>query len=569
MRLINDAVRTTLLGAAAVTGAACGEDDSTGETGSIQVAVTPSTLSIPQGGSGSVTVQLTRVGGFTGSVTLSVSGLPTGVTTTITPPELTGSIGSATITVGVAQTVAAGNHTASVTATAPGVGQATATYQLTVTQPAPVDVEYRFCHADAPSLLAWQDGSGTWQLLDGTESGDTTRYGFTVTQGRGGVMFLYHDAAEPAEARRLAQRSMSLRRAAVRARIPRPQGRSVRSSLVDQYDTRLVYASAAELAGDGEATCENGAVPTKTVTGTVTNVPEGSYGIVSLGSPNVIFDGAASTNPITFIGVEDGPVDLIGTRTRPGTVPDAVLVLRNLDVPDGGPLPAPIDFGGTGTWPPATATATVTGGGGHDLEIFVTVVTPKSEGGLWFELASTPSSSRIWAGLGSDVRTATDLHGLIVFASPPGHPGDVRVAGKYVGPVSNQTLALGPTIELPTTSLVDPGPYPRFRFQGMLPPDYNKSLFLDLVSAGESGNAYGVIMTSAWLSASGTSLSYDFTMPDLTTLPGFPVDSRLTFGANELIVDALGFVGDGVFELRPSMGTEFRGSIRFSTVTVP
>ena len=62
------------------------------------------TLTVPQGGSGSVAAQLTRGGGFSGDVTLAVTGLPTGVTTTITPPQLSGTTSSATINVAVAAT---------------------------------------------------------------------------------------------------------------------------------------------------------------------------------------------------------------------------------------------------------------------------------------------------------------------------------------------------------------------------------------------------------------------------------------------------------------------------------
>jgi hypothetical protein len=380
-------------------------------------------------------------------------------------------------------------------------------------------------------------------------------------------MLLYQDVIEPVGSLRLAGRSMLHRRSLVRDRMLRDHGRSVRS-MVEVYQTLVIYASAAELAEEGEANCDQVEL-TKTVTGMVLNVPPGSYGIVSLGSANLIFDGAAATNPVTFEGVEDGPIDLIGTRTIPGAAPDRVIVMRGVDVPDGGSLPSPIDFNGVGTWPPATATATVNGGGGHDLEIFVTVVTPKSESGLWFELTSSPSASRTWAGLSSDVMVSSDIHNLIVFASPPGHPGDFRVAGKYVGPVSNQSLSLGPTIALPTTSQVASGAYPRFRHQGTLPLDYNKAIFIDLVGPDESGNAYGIMATSAWLSSSGSSLAYDFTMPDFTTLPGFPVASRLMAGDNLLIVDAGGFIGEGNFEARPNLGAEFKGSIRFSTVTVP
>src|SRR5262249_35005215 len=53
-------------------------------------AATPSTLAIDQGASGIVSITITRTGGFTGSVTLSASGLPAGVTPTFNPASATG-----------------------------------------------------------------------------------------------------------------------------------------------------------------------------------------------------------------------------------------------------------------------------------------------------------------------------------------------------------------------------------------------------------------------------------------------------------------------------------------------
>lgn len=113
---------------------ACG-DDSTDSTGAYSLAVNPAVLTLPQGGTGAVTVTLTRIGGFGGPVTLAVSGLPAGITTTITPPQLTGNVSSAVIDVAVAGTVAVGNHIATVTATAQGVGQVTLAFTVSVTAP--------------------------------------------------------------------------------------------------------------------------------------------------------------------------------------------------------------------------------------------------------------------------------------------------------------------------------------------------------------------------------------------------------------------------------------------------
>ena len=107
----------------------CGDGDGpTGTTASIQIAVNAATLSVPQGGSGTVTATLTRAGGFNGPVTLAISGLPAGVVATITPPQLTGTTTTATFNVTPGATVAVGITTAAITATAQGVNPATTTF---------------------------------------------------------------------------------------------------------------------------------------------------------------------------------------------------------------------------------------------------------------------------------------------------------------------------------------------------------------------------------------------------------------------------------------------------------
>lgn len=111
----------------------CGDDDGSGPVGSISISASPTALTVPQGASGTVAVTLTRGGGFSAPVNVTVEGLPSGVTYTVTPTQLTGTTTSATVTVNVASTVAAGTYPATLRATATGVGAATATYTLTVT----------------------------------------------------------------------------------------------------------------------------------------------------------------------------------------------------------------------------------------------------------------------------------------------------------------------------------------------------------------------------------------------------------------------------------------------------
>src|SRR4029077_5382618 len=56
---------------------------------SFALAASPSSLSVAQGTSGTSAITATPQNGFTGTVSLSVSGLPAGVTATLSPPSIT------------------------------------------------------------------------------------------------------------------------------------------------------------------------------------------------------------------------------------------------------------------------------------------------------------------------------------------------------------------------------------------------------------------------------------------------------------------------------------------------
>jgi hypothetical protein len=134
----------------------CGDDGGTEPEGSISVSVSPTSLSVPQGGTGTVTATLTRGGGFAEAVNVTVEGLPTGVTASANPAQLTGAVTQAVVTVNVGSAVAPGNYTATIRASAAGIGAATTTYALTVTA-APV-ANYTL---SATAASAVQGASGT------------------------------------------------------------------------------------------------------------------------------------------------------------------------------------------------------------------------------------------------------------------------------------------------------------------------------------------------------------------------------------------------------------------------
>jgi len=94
------------------------------------VSASPASLTVQHGKSGSYTVTITRTGGFTGAVALSVTGQPSGVTATFNPASTTGTTSTLTISAqGNAQRV---TQPLTITGTSPGQPDATATVSLTI-----------------------------------------------------------------------------------------------------------------------------------------------------------------------------------------------------------------------------------------------------------------------------------------------------------------------------------------------------------------------------------------------------------------------------------------------------
>jgi hypothetical protein len=98
-------------------------------TANFSMAASPTSVSITKGGAGGTSaLTITRLNGFTGSVTLSASGLPSGVTAAFSPNPATT---SSTLTLTAISTATTGTSTVTVTGTS-GTLTHTATVSLTV-----------------------------------------------------------------------------------------------------------------------------------------------------------------------------------------------------------------------------------------------------------------------------------------------------------------------------------------------------------------------------------------------------------------------------------------------------
>jgi len=80
------------------------------------VTALPSSRKVPPGTSTTYSVSVTPSGGFNGTVSFSVSGLPSGATATFNPTSVTGS-GSSTLSIATSSSTLAGNYPLTITAT--------------------------------------------------------------------------------------------------------------------------------------------------------------------------------------------------------------------------------------------------------------------------------------------------------------------------------------------------------------------------------------------------------------------------------------------------------------------
>ncbi len=121
-------------------------------TPSFTLSDSPSSLTITQGGAaGNSTVTVTDIGGFTGSVTLAASGLPSGVTATFSPNPTSG---TSTLSLTASSSATTGTSTVTITGTS-GSLTATTTLALTVTAAATPN----FTIGASPSTLTVTQGA--------------------------------------------------------------------------------------------------------------------------------------------------------------------------------------------------------------------------------------------------------------------------------------------------------------------------------------------------------------------------------------------------------------------------
>jgi hypothetical protein len=359
-------------------------------------------------------------------------------------------------------------------------------------------IVWRFCGPNpAPVFLAIQDGSTPFAAV--TPAGDGS-YTTTFASTRGAVAIVQPGLPEPPETAPPGLRAPA-----------RTIGRVV--ALQAGYTTQVRYASIAELQALAAAQCPP-SVATKTVHGSVANVPAGNLYTAALGGALALGIPGASPN-FTLDRVMDGLRDLIAGRATPlgdGAVPDA-LILRRDHNPLRGSTLALLDFASAEAFAPASAQLDVSPA---NAEVFLGFRTANGTVGL-FGFLGDPAATRTWFGIpGNRLRTG-DLHTLSASISMSG-PFRLRELELYSSGVGTRSITLADEPAMPVVEVHAITPVIRLRAAG----DFGSTgtAFAGIAQAtfAQADRAWIVSQTRAW---TGTSSIYDLRTAVLTGLAGW------------------------------------------------
>lgn len=557
-----------------------GNGDGNGDpTPAITLAVSAATISVPQGGTGQLTVTVSRIGGFVGEVQLAVEGVPVEVQAQLTPAALPPQATTSQLTLSASGTAAPGTFTLTLRATGAGVEARTFTLTLTVTEVATPG----FTLTLVPSQLTIQQGASATTLVQMARTGgytnpvslsltglppglngtfDPPAYLSTnpvLTVGASynapvGQHTLTVHATGPNQPERTATLTVEITPANPTGEVTwtfcPASGQplwfayqdgdgpwthvtglngiyafdlsSTRGAVAwvrqgaSGYELFVHYATHAELNQLGAALC-GGSTVTKTVTGTVVNAGSDNTWVSFGGDAAVLPSG---TSAFTLTRVRGGPQDLLASRI--GVAGNGALTLvklllrRGLDLPDGGAL-APIDFASAEAFDAAGFAITLENVGSDLTQLVASYRTANGPTAPYYaDGLATAGNVRVYPAIPASRQQPGDFHVLRIVAAPGGGGATAdRTATLVVGPGANRTARLGPALSGPTLTVPSASPWVRLRAQYPIQPEYNRYWTLSWAQADRS---VFVAVTAAW---AGTVSTVDVAAPDFTGVAGW------------------------------------------------
>ncbi|MEX2152305.1 MAG: hypothetical protein WD825_03150 [Gemmatimonadaceae bacterium] len=288
--------------------------------------------------------------------------------------------------------------------------------------------------------------------------------------------------------------------------------------------TDVYYTTSEELLPLSGISCTE-VVGTKTVHGTVSNVPSGGRAVVSMSgaAAEVI---SPATN-FTLVGVADSPQDVVahrdGNALNIDVVPDRVIVRRAQNPIEGATL-SDLNFGTQSSAAVATNPLTIGGMSAGDDSFFDVIFGTAL--GTTHTLYQSPifsGSSRVLYSIPSTLTQSGDLHEILLNSDSPNASAYRTVRHWYRNPAT-KNLSFGAALVAPSISSVATSPYARMR--ALLPAQVDYSRFATAFFIQDTRSMF-VTVTAGH--TEGTPGTWTLEVPDLTAA-GIPSTAGLEPG---------------------------------------
>ena len=445
--------------------------------GGVSIAVNPTTASIVAGQTAQTAVAITRTGGFAGGVNLTVTGAPTGMTTTFSTSNPV-TAATANLSVSTLTSVTPGPYTLTVRANGAGLTEAPATYTVNVAAPPSNSVTWRYCDTSLfPSWFAIQDGlTGSWQRITETSPGV-----FTFGYGQPQV------------------------------------GIATVTTVFGRTTTSIRYFGLSEIPAAATAECTTAPAPgTKNLTGVISGFGAATeVALVSMGAALSSSTNSSQTS-FTLNNVVNGPLDLIAVRADlVSSSALRVLISRGLNPAAGSSL-GTLDLGAGSSIVPGSSSITVTAPNDGPIQALAKFTTATASGASFTTAQLSTGVAGTYQGIPEGPQLLTsDVQ--VVQASQQVGTTVSRFTTRYIrGPVP-VTLAMQADPGAPTVTNVTGSPYARASVSGSLPTAFNGQTSI-MVEQTSGSRIWSILATPAGRTGTTT---YSFTLPDFSAVAGW------------------------------------------------
>jgi hypothetical protein len=562
---------------------ACGGGDGKTPTppqGVITVAIAPTSATVMQGETTTLTVALGRAN-YSGSIDLSVEGLPSGATATFTPASVPNGTNTSTLVIAVAANGTVGPAALLLRARGTGVAEATTAVGVSVTaRPlalavtvsvsatsiqqgetgAAIPVRIQRTNFTGPVSLAASglptglsasfansptSDSVATMTLTAVASVATGTYPLTVTGTAPGVSAATSPLSvtvTPAPIALFFCKTVPTWFAVQEAfgawRVVPHAGNGrfvfdfnanyggyayvVTDQATGAATIQFQFRLASELRAASNSACT---APTQTRTVNLAVSPRlpGETANIQYGFSGYIPLSSIFTSGSTS-AVRTGAHDVVALKTATALANRRAIVRRQQNIPDGGTLN--LDFGAAEALAPQAATATLSSGS-SSASILSGFLTNTGFGWVPFgDGFNTSGNTWSWAAVPQSLAVPGDL--WVVEASLGDANGDFRIADYFLNTPRHVNADLGSAMSPSTLSFVSLAPYPRMRVAVVRTTDYPGSFFLNMQQSSTPKRNLFVNWSAAYWGGPGP---LDFTVPDFSGLPGWNNSWALRVGA--------------------------------------